>query len=314
MNVDRLKSLAPLIVVAFAFCVPLIITDAYLLSLTIRGFLWAVACMAWNLSFRTGQFNLAQGAFMAFGAYTSSLLTINLQMSGWLSLLAGGVVAALIALPLGMALLRLRGIYFAIVTLAFGEVVRVLATILVGVTGGTSGLVPPPLSMSISTVGYYYVALLLLIVAGLVFSRIDRSRLGRIFRSVSSNPSLTEHLGMHLMKYRVIAFTVGSFFTGIAGAVFAHYLRFINPGVFGLWQSIMIVIMSVVGGTGSAVAGPILGALVLSTGGDYLAGFMLGVRPIILGGLTVIIMLFLPDGLVSLKRYFARLGPRREEA
>ena len=324
MNFNRLRSWAPLIaVVAFAFCFPLITRDAYILSLVIPGLIWAVTCMAWTMIMRTGQFSMGQGAFMALGAYASALLTVNLNISGWLGLLVGGVFSAFIALLLGMAVLRLGGIYFAIVTIAFGEAVRVITLNLVAVTEGFVGLVPPPLrivigsytiNFVISKVPYYYVALILVIIAGLVFWRIDRSRLGRIFRSVSSNVSLSEHLGMHLMKYRVIAFTVAGFFTGVAGALFIQYLSFIGPTTFGLWQSIMVLIMCTVGGTGSAVAGPILGALVLSTGGDYLAGLIEGAKPLILGGLVVIIAFLLPGGLVDLRRYFPRVGYRREKA
>lgn len=184
-----------------------------------------------------------------------------------------------------------------------------------GVTKGVYGLIPPPPSLKIggydinfvtSKVPYYYLALAFVIVSGLIFFRIDRSRLGRVFRSISSNSRLSEHAGMHLMKYRVIAFTVAGFFTGMAGAIYSHYLFFIGPTLFGLSESIMILIMCTVGGIGSAVAGPIMGAILLSGSGDYLTSLLKGGKPLVFGSLVVIIVFFLPVGLVDLKRYLFR--------
>ena len=234
------------------------------------------------------------------------------------------VVISIIALLLGVIVLRLGGVYFAIVTLAFGEVIRVIAMNLTAVTKGTYGLIPPPFILSIgdytinfalSKVPYYYLSLLFVIVSGLVFWRIDRSRLGRIFRSLSSNSRLSEHLGMHLMKYRVIAFTVAGFFTGMAGALFSHYLFFIGPTLFALWESIMILIMCAVGGVGSAVAGPIIGALLLSASGDFLASLLKGAKPLVFGSFVVVIVFFLPGGVVDIRRHVSRwIAPQRSNS
>ncbi len=316
MNLQKIKKSALLLgILALAIGFPLVTTDMYVLSLIIPGLIWSVACMGWVMIVRTGQFSMGQAAFMTIGGYASALLTTNLNMSVWLGFLFGGVFSAFSALLLGVAVLRLGGIYFAIVTLGFGEIVRVIAMNLTSVTKGVYGIIPPSPEIQIGTftvnfviskVPYYYLSLFLVISAGLVFWRIDQCRLGRIFRSVSSNMVLSEHLGMHLMKYRVIAFTVAGFFTGVAGAIFSHHLFFIGPTLYVLPESIMILIMSTVGGIGSAVTGPIMGALLLSVSGDYLTSLVKGAKPLVFGLLVVVIVFFLPKGLVDLKRYISQ--------
>ncbi len=294
-----------------SLCFPLVFEKPYLFSLIIPGLILSVSCMGWNTIVRTGQFSLGQSAFMAIGAYGSTLLANELHFSIWISMLLGGLASALIAFLLGIVVLRLGGIYFAIVTLAFGEIIRVIATNLTSITKGSYGLIPQAPSLSLgdfsinfvaSKVPYYYLALLLVSISGLVFWRIDRSRLGRIYRSIASNSTLAEHSGIHLMKYRVMAFTVAGFFTGLAGVLYSHYLFFIGPTLFGLEKSFMILIMCTVGGTGSAVAGPIIGALILSASGDYLSGLLMGAKPLVFGILVVIIVFFYYGGLVELPR------------
>ena len=312
MNLRKLTSLAHLIVIlAVAICFPLFIRNPYVLTIMIPGLIWGIPCMGWTTIVRTGQFSLGQAGFLAIGAYTSALSMINYQLSFWLSLLLGGIISAFIALLLGMVVLRLGGIYFCIVTLAFCEILRVIAMNLTNVTNGVYGLIPPPPSLHLGRysidfvtgkVPHYYLALFLVIIAAIVFWRMDRSLLGRVFRSISSNSTLSEHLGMRLMKYRVIAFTVAAFFTGMAGAVFSSYLSFIGPTLFALSESIMILIMCTAGGIGSSVVGPIIGALVLSASGDYLTGLVQGSKPLVFGSLVVIIVFLLPSGLVDLGR------------
>jgi branched-chain amino acid transport system permease protein len=317
MNFNRLRLLLPYaIALAVAFCFPLVIRTPYIFSLVIPGLLWSVSCMGWNTIARTGQFSLGQAVFMTIGAYTSALLTINLHLSVWIGLLFGGMASAIVAFLLGVIVLRLGGIYFAIVTLAFGEVIRVLAMNLTNITMGTYGLILPPPSLSIGDfslnfsvhkVAYYYLTLIIVIISGLVFWRIDLSRMGRIFRSISSDSVLSEHLGMNLMKYRTLAFTIAGFFTGLAGALFSHYIYFIGPTLFELWDSVMILIMCYVGGISSPVLGPIIGALILSITGNYLSSLIMGAKPIVFGVIVVMIVFLQPDGIVFFFRQVTKM-------
>ncbi len=309
MDQRILKSTVPLLTgLAAALCLPLVIGEPYVFALIIPGLIWSVPCMGWNAIVRTGQFSMGQAGFMAIGAYVSALMTINWHLSVWLGMFFGSLVSAFVAFLLGIVLLRLGGIYFAIVTLASAEAVRVIAVNLTSITKGAAGLIPVVpsirlgdfiINFAISKVPYYYLALLIVILSGLVFWLMDRSRLGRIYRSIASDSTLSEHLGMHLMKYRVMAFTVAGFFTGLAGALYGHYLFFVGPTLFGLWESIMILIMCTVGGIRSAVAGPIIGALILSASGDYLSGLLMGAKPLVFGTLVVLIVFFYPGGLVE---------------
>jgi len=320
LDSQKTKSLVPvLVVVVVAFALPLFVKQPFVLSLIIPAFIYSVVAMGWALIVRTGQFSMGQAAFMTIGAYISALSNIGWHLSPWITVLLAGFAAAAVALVLGMVVLRLGGIFFAIVTLGFGEIVRVVAMNWTDVTKGVYGLIPRPLSISIggwspnfvvSKVPYYYTSLVLLVIAALVFARIDRSNLGRIFRSVASNGSLSEHLGIYLMKYRVMAFTVAAFFAGIAGALFSHYLLFVGPTLFGLPESIMSLIMCTVGGLGSAVAGPIMGAMLLSISGDYLTSLLQGGKALVFGLLVVVIVFYLPGGLVDLKRHVRRVMDR----
>ncbi|MBI4777290.1 MAG: branched-chain amino acid ABC transporter permease [Deltaproteobacteria bacterium] len=315
------SSIASAAVVVCAFFFPFYTEDAFVLSLLIPGMIWAAGCMGWTTIVRTGQFSMGQAGFMTIGGYTSALLAIHFQLPFWVTFFVAGAAAAIIAFLLGTIVLRLGGIFFAIVTLSFAEVIRVFATNLT-ITKGSYGLIPPPptldigswsVNFAVTKVPYYYVSLLFLILAAIVFWRIDSSRLGRIFRSVSSNDRLSEHLGMHLMKYRVMAFVVAGFFTGMAGALYCHYLFFMGPTLFGLWESIMILIMCTVGGVRSAVAGPIIGALLLSISGDYLSTLVKGAKPLAFGLLVVFVVFFLPGGVIDVKRPIQRLFSREKK-
>jgi branched-chain amino acid transport system permease protein len=309
--------------ILFALCFPIITTDPFVLSLIIPGLIYSVACMGWNTIERTGQVSLGQASFMTFGGYTSALLTMKAGLPIWPSIIIGGLVSALIALLLGAVVLRLGGFYFCIVTLSFGEIIRVIGMNWTTVTNGAYGLIPPPptafsivgmdINFVTSKVPYYYVALLFVIISAIVFLRIGHSRLGRVFQGISSNTVLSEHLGMYLMRYRVIAFTVAGFFTGMAGALYSHYLFIIEPRLFAMPESFMILIMCTVGGVRSPVAGPIIGALLLSGTGDYLTLLMRGGKPLVFGALVVLSIFALPGGLVDLKRWTLRVIGRKKE-
>ncbi|MHB1127850.1 MAG: branched-chain amino acid ABC transporter permease [Bacillota bacterium] len=300
----------PIIVLVLALLFPQIVKNTFYLSLLIAAGIWSISAMGLVCIMRTGQFSMGQAAFMSIGAYAALLLNLHAGFSFWLGLLAAGIVAAALAALIGAAVLRLGGIYFAIVTLAFGEVVRVVATGWTSLTKGANGIVPPPppdlvifgakISFLMSKVPFYYLIIALIVIAGLVFWRFDNSRFGRISRCMANSETLSAHMGINLMKYRVISFATAAFFAGVAGAVFAQYLFFMGPSVMGTWESIMLVIMVVIGGFGSPVAGPIIGALIISALGDYITTILVGLKPLVFGVMLVVLMYFLPDGLVSL--------------
>jgi len=300
------RSVAGLLVAPFLIF-PLFSTNLATLSMFILSGIWAIAVMGFTLILRTGQFSLGQAAFMTIGGYTSAILTVQLGWPFWPSFLLAGVVSGIIALIIGSVVLRVGGVYFSIITLALGEVVRIIAMQWEPVTRGSRGLgtaPPDPISLggfeinfAASAVPYYYFMILLVAITGLVFWQIGRSRLGGTFFSIAANPILAEHQGIHLMKYRVIAFTVAGVFTGFAGSYYAHFLSTMTPYMVGLWESIQIMIMSIVGGISSLVGGPLAGALVLYALGIYLSRLpVYGIQQLLFGAVVVLVLLFLPKG------------------
>jgi branched-chain amino acid transport system permease protein len=181
------------------------------------------------------------------------------------------------------------------------------------VTRGVRGIIltpPPPINLgfldinfAVNSTAYYYIMILLLAITGIVFWQIARTRVGWMFSAMASNQVLAEHQGVHLMKYRVVAFTVAGIFTGFAGAFYAQYIQIMTPMLFGLWQSIQVMMMAVVGGMGFLVAGPIVGSVllyVLSTQFSRLPVY--GIQPLLFGVVVVLVLVFLPKetGLMDL--------------
>ena len=314
------------LLVSLIAVLPVFTTNVITLSIFISSGIWAIAAMGFTLVLRTGQFSLGQGAFMAIGGYTSAILTIKLGLPFWPSFFLAGILSGIIALLVGSVVLRVGGTYFSIITLALGEVVRIIAQQWEPVTKGTRGLItspPPPIvlggfeiNFATSTVPYFYLTVCLVAITALIFWKLGDSRIGRSFAGIALNPVLAEHQGIHLMKYRVIAFTVAGVFTGFAGSLYAHFLTVITPYMLGLWQSIQIMIMSIVGGISSLAGGPIIGAILLYSFGIYLSRLEIyGIQQLLFGAAVVLVLLFLPKGtgLVDLWERFWRKVVWREK-
>jgi branched-chain amino acid transport system permease protein len=319
------------ILIILVLLLPLFTQSVVLLSsLTLTG-IWALAAMGFTLVLRSGQFSLGQSAFMALGGYASAILTSRFDLAFWPSFLISGLVSGFVAFLIGLVVLRVGGIYFSIITLSIGEVVRILALQWEPVTRGSRGIItssPPSIvifdyelvNFDAGPVPYFYLMICLVAVTGLVFRRIGVSRLGRTFAGIALNPVLAEHQGMHIMKYRVVAFTVAGIFTGYSGALYAHFLGVITPLVFGLWQSIIIMIMSIIGGIGGLVAGPVLGSILIYNLGEYLARLNTpGLQSLLFGVVMVVVIMSLPPGagLIDLwkifwNRIFAQNEPEQD--
>ncbi|MGA2467557.1 MAG: branched-chain amino acid ABC transporter permease [Thermodesulfobacteriota bacterium] len=302
------------ILILILFFIPVLTSDPYYLHMLIMSGIFALNTMGWVLILRVGQFSLGQAGFFAIGAYTSALLVNRLGFSFWGAWPLSGLTAAMVALIIGSVVLRIKGLYFAIVSFAFAEIIRLTIISWPKVLGGLDGLsgIPKPRPFSFmglikidfvtSRVPFYYFLLIIVFIAALIFWRVDTSRLGRIFRCVSQNGDLSESLGINLMKYRVLAFTVACFFSGISGGFFAHYYGVLHPDSFTVSESILIQIQATIGGTASAVAGPVLGATVLTILSEFLRAAK-HVEPVLYGGILIVILFVLPKGLID-------LGPR----
>jgi branched-chain amino acid transport system permease protein len=250
------------------------------------------------LTLSCGLLSLANAAFMGIGAYVSALLTLQLNAPFPAVLLAGGVAPALVALIIGAPVLRLSGVYLAMATLAFGEVVRI--TILnLDITGGPEGLNGIPLA----TEGWHIVLLLALTVYGL--ARLRRSKVGRAFESIKEDEVAARLMGINVDRYKLLAFVLGAFIAGVAGALNAHFTFFISPREYGFENAVDILTMTVLGGT-SGLFGPMLGATILALLPEVLR-FLHDFRALVNGAVLVLVVLFLPKGIWEPRRIRAWL-------
>ncbi|RCX17193.1 amino acid/amide ABC transporter membrane protein 2 (HAAT family) [Anaerobacterium chartisolvens] len=244
----------------------------------------------------TGQFSLGHAGFMSIGAYTSALITINMtgEYSFYVGILGGAGLAAVVGFIIGMPTLRLKGDYLAIATLGMAEIIRIMMLNL-DFTGGAAGLSGIP--------QYTNWLWLFVFSAGtvLVTRNFINSSHGRACISIREDEIASEAMGVNTTKYKVLAFVIGAFFAGIAGALYSSYFYFIKPDLFGFLKSIDILVIVVLGGMGS-LTGSILAAILLAIISTYLQSFP-ELRMVIYSLLLVIIMIFRPKGLMGSKEF-----------
>ena len=243
-----------------------------------------------------GQLPLGHAGFMAAGAYCGALVwkataALPTALSLILGLLAGGLLAAVFGVLIGIPALRLRGDYLAIITLGFGEIIRVCIINLPGITGGTPGLLNVP-KYSTFTVVYICVILSCLLIHTMM-----KSRHGRAILSIRENEIAAESCGVHTTYYKVMAFAVSAFFAGVAGALYGGIQGSLFPGKFAFTESINILVMVVLGGMGS-MAGSVIAAVVLTALPLALQSFNT-YRMVIYSLLLIVVMVFKPSGLLG---------------
>ena len=297
----RTRGAAVIVVVALLMLLPLVGGDYYVYILALV-FTNVILSASLRPSLTCGQLNIGHSAFMCIGAYTSALLAKNLAVPFELSLLGGAVLAAVVGLAIGYPSLRLRGVYFAMVTVAFVEATRLVAQIWVPLTRGNAGLsgVPKPsiLGMTLATrTSQYYLALCLMLLVLLILYKLEYSRLGLVWKSIGMADDLAQSLGVNIANYKLLAFTLGCFFAGVAGAFYAHFIRFLFPPEFGFLLATNILVYNFVGGRGH-FAGPIVGAVFLSLLSEPFRGSPY--ETIFYSIVMLLTILFLPGGLITL--------------
>ena len=248
-----------------------------------------------------GLLTVANAAFMAIGAYTAALLVLRMEMPFAVALLLGSLAAAFVALLIGRPTLRLSGVYLAMATLAFGEVVRITILNSETLTGGALGLNGVPHLTSAFDVG--------LAVAGTLYVllRFARSQVGRTMRAICQDETATELMGLNVRAYKVFAFVLGAAIAGLAGGLNAHFTFFISPNEFGFERAVEILAMGVLGGTTSPW-GAVIGGMIITLLPELLRG--LGpYRPLINGVVLILVILFSPRGIWDLLRFARRPEP-----
>ena len=251
-----------------------------------------------------GLLDLGYVAFYAVGAYSYGLLNYHFQLGFWAALPVGALVAATFGIILGYPVLRLRGDYLAIVTLGFGEIIRLILENWDDVTFGPSGIanIPRPsffgieTSLHTNTIFIYFLMIFLVILTIFIVNRLQDSRIGRAWMALREDEIACQAMGIDKAKTKLTAFALGATWAGIGGVVFAAKTTFINPASFTIWESIIILCIVVIGGMGSLI-GVVFGALVLVLGPEYLRAFS-EYRMLLFGVILVGMMVFRPGGFI----------------
>jgi branched-chain amino acid transport system permease protein len=288
------------------------LTSVALLSIASAG-VW--------LMFYIGRINIGQGAYSLLGGYASAILVVNYGFSFWLTLPIAGIFCAIASILIGLPILRLRGVYFAMVTLVVTEVARLLALAL-PITNGAKGMVSIPLPGALRVFGltiipdfaklesprlaFYYLATVLMVLCFAGMYRLVHSRIGKLCQSLQQHEELASSIGVNIASLRVIAYAISSFLGGLGGAIFVAISQSIYPSSFTVTDSINFMLNCFLGGLGY-VFGPMLGTLVLYFGWDLL--FNTGrFQLLIYSSILIILMLVLPNGLLSLHPFARKKG------
>jgi branched-chain amino acid transport system permease protein len=288
-------------VVAFPFMFSL-----YQTNIMITALIYVITGLGLNIVVGlAGLLDLGYVAFYAVGAYSYALLHYHFGVGFWLALPMGAGFALLFGVLLGFPVLRLRGDYLAIVTLGFGEIIRLILENWNDFSFGPSGIanIPRPgffgmdLSLSQATTYLYFLMIGLVLMTIFVVARLQNSRIGRAWIALREDEVACQAMGIDKTKTKLTAFAMGATWAGMAGVVFAAKTTFINPASFTIWESIIILCVVVLGGMGS-VLGVICGALILILLPEYLRAFS-EYRMLIFGSVLVVMMVFRPGGIVS---------------
>jgi branched-chain amino acid transport system permease protein len=286
---------------------PQLLTNPYGLQVFILMFIYAGAAGAWNIvGGYAGQISLGHVAFFGIGAYTSTLLYTRFAVTPWVGMLAGGVLAGVVAGLISWPCFRLRGPFFTLATLAFSEVLRLLSIWARPVTGGSVGVTilfkPGIGSMQFyGKAPWYYLSLGLMILIVAISALIARSKFGSCLTALKEDHDAAEALGVHTALYKLYAIVISGFLTAMCGTVYAQLMLYVEPSsVFHSTLSIQFAMLAVVGGSGT-VWGPVLGSIIITPLNEllrgWLGGSLQGFNFVILGVVIILVVTFMPNGL-----------------
>jgi branched-chain amino acid transport system permease protein len=315
---DKSAIILSIVVTAALACIPFVldVDRSYLVFFLFLTFCYVILSQGWNLvAGYTGQVSMGQHAFFGLGAYTMGLNWVhNYTHTGYffdpVTILLSGLVPVVLAIIIGIPLLsRLRGDYFALGTLGVGEIMKVFFVKGGEFTGASDGLHLPSTAFT-SMAPYYWVGLLLAVLSTVAVYLLIRSRIGLALKAIREDEDAAASHGVHVLKYKIFAFSVGAFMAGVCGCLYGYYLFHINPdAVLKLNWTLYPILMCVMGGTGT-ILGPVIGAFFM-TGVFTLADiYFVEINPVIAGVLIIAVMKFMPSGLIGLKD---RLSSRRSD-
>ncbi len=307
-----------IVVLILLILFPLVFQKPFPQHVMILVFMFGMMAVAWNImGGYAGMFSFGQVAFFGIGAYTSSFLLITYHVNPWLGLVVGGLIAALVAAAIGYPCSNLRGHYFAIASIAFGEIVRTHFNNW-KLVGAAEGMTLPMLEESFekfmfhsSKLPYYYIMLAFLIISLVVCYIIATSKMGYYFRAIKESHDVAKVLGINVVWYRLIAIMISAFLTAMAGTFYAQYVLYLDPeSVLILPISVQIVLISMLGGAGS-IMGPVIGAAILIPVSEITRVMLghkgTGIDMLIYGALITLISVYQPKGVWGL---FSNIGKR----
>ncbi|WP_059104938.1 branched-chain amino acid ABC transporter permease [Shouchella shacheensis] len=293
-----------LIVLLIALVFPLLTQNQYHLHILTLAFIWTIAVYGLNLiGGYTGQLSLAQAGFFAIGAYTLSLLTVRAEWPFWLALVAACLVTTFIGVLVGLVALRTKEHFFAIYTLCVGYIIYLLIYQWDELTNGVRGIIGIPAPGAIGPLSFdtpaslYYLMLAFLVLVIFLFKRVTESLVGRTYVAIRNSEELAQTLGISTMRQKLVSFVVSTFLAGLAGALFASFIRFVGPDISYTMVVFDMLTYLIVGGIGT-LFGPLVGTLLIVTLTQSLQ-FLEDVRMLVFGPLLVVLVIFYPRGLVG---------------
>jgi branched-chain amino acid transport system permease protein len=294
--------------------IPVIITDSYILRILAFANIYAIFAVSWDLlSGYTGQINFGHALFFGVAAYTSALLNLKLGLPPWVTIPIGALASVVAGVVVCLPALRLRGPYLSLVTLAFPLILLGVIFAFTDFTGGELG-VSGIARISESRVTDYYISFAVMLVSVMIMWKLTDAksalvRTGIIFHAIREDEIAARASGINTIRYKLLAFAVGGFFAGIAGAFHAHFMRIAGPADLQLFLSFQVIIWTVFGGI-TSIYGPVVGVFIMYPLMEFLR-VLPEVRMLIFAAIVVVILLFMPEGIaVFIRDKIERQCPR----
>ena len=295
--------------VAGVTLLPVLLPHPFVLTIATQAVIWALLAASWDLlSGYTGQISFGHAGFFALGAYAAAASTKHADVSPWLGLLVGATIAAAVGLLTGFPALRLRGHYLALVTLGLAEIIRLVATNWLALTGGPFGIHDfrsfpglPDGALAHRQAMYLVVVAIVVVSVAIMYQVCERTSAGQAFRAIREDEVLAQTLGIDTTRYKLLAFGLSSGFAGLAGGLYAYYVQLVSPAVASAATTSLVIGMVVFGGLGT-LWGPVLGALLLY--GLYEGLRFVGVvyNLVAVGFVIMLFVIFFPRGLAGFGR------------
>lgn len=297
-----MKKFLPLIIFALLLGLPFLGLSTYIMHIVILVLIWSVIGMGWNiLGGYTGQVSFGHAAFFGVGAYTSGILYQNMGISAWWGLPVCVVVLLALSLVIGFICLRLRGAYFALATLALGEICRVAAENLVHLTQGNMGIMIRERTW-VDKTWFFYIILFITVGSYILIKKVMESKLGYYFVAIREDQDAAESLGIDTTFYKTISLCLSGVLTGIAGAFYMNYMGYIDPSIaFPLYDISIVTVMVVMVGGAATYWGPIIGAVIMVFLAEEIRSlpYIGAAHQTIFGIILILIIMYLPNGIAG---------------